>query len=71
MEDVVLKIPASDMTLVIQIASRLGWDVVDTHSKHVASNPYSWDEARERLAVAKEQFRTGQYQLHQEVVKQR
>ena len=71
MEDVVLKIPTSDMTLVIQIASRMGWDVVDTHDKPINANPYSWEEARERLAVAKEQFRAGQFQQHQEVIQQR
>ena len=58
MEDVVLKIPTGDMTLVIQIASRMGWDVIDRHKSQEVTNPYSWDEARDRLAVAKEQFRT-------------
>ena len=71
MEDVVLKIPTGDMTLVIQIASRMGWDVIDRHKSQEGTNPYSWNEARERLAVAKEQFRTGQFQSHEEVMQQR
>ena len=30
--------------------------------------PYTWDEARERLATAREQFRQGQYLTHDEVI---
>ena len=30
--------------------------------------PYTWDEARERLATAREQFRQGQYLTHDEVM---
>ena len=30
--------------------------------------PFTWDEARERLAVAREQFRNGQYLTHEEVM---
>ena len=29
---------------------------------------FTWDEARERLAVAREQFRNGQYLTHEEVM---
>ena len=71
MEDVVLKVPTGDMTLVIQIAARMGWDVVEKNQSAEGVNPYSWDEARERLAVAREQFRTGQFQAHEDVMQQR
>ena len=30
--------------------------------------PYTWDEARGRLEVAREQFRQGQYLTHDEVM---
>ena len=43
-------------------------------SKVVAQDdvrPYTVDEARERLATAKEQFRTGQFQSHAEVMQSR
>ena len=33
-----------------------------------AASPYSWDEARERLAVSREQFRQGHYLTHEEVM---
>ena len=30
--------------------------------------PYTWDEARERLETAREQFRQGQYLTHEQVM---
>ena len=30
--------------------------------------PFTWDEARERLATAREQFRKGKYMTHEEVM---
>jgi hypothetical protein len=36
MEDVVLKMPATDVALVMQFASRMGW-IVESHRKPVAS----------------------------------
>ena len=35
------------------------------------TRPYTLDEARERLVVAKEQFRSGQFQSHSEVMQSR
>lgn len=32
------------------------------------ASPYTWDEARERLAVSHEQFHQGRYLTHEEVM---
>ena len=32
---------------------------------------FTWDEARERLAVAREQFQQGQYMTHEDVMRAR
>ncbi len=63
MEDVVLRIPTSDVAMVMQFASRMGWIIKNQ------PNPYTWDEARERLATAQSQFANGQYQSHEEVTR--
>ena len=31
--------------------------------------PFTWEEARERLAVARDQFRQGKYLTHEEVMR--
>jgi len=36
-----------------------------------SNSPYTVEEARERLAIAKEQFANGQYKSHEEVMQQR
>ena len=35
--------------------------LVDDAFNHEPVKPYTWDEARERLATAREQFRQGRY----------
>ena len=65
MEDVLLRMPSSDVAMVMQFASRMGW-IVENHP-----SSYTWDEARERLASAKSQFANGQYKSHEEVMQPR
>ena len=42
--------------------------LVDNAFDQEEVHPLTWDEARERLAVAREQFRHGQYMTHDEVM---
>ena len=42
--------------------------LVDDAFNHEPVKPYTWDEARERLATAREQFRQGRYLTHEEVM---
>ena len=42
--------------------------LVDDAFEKEQVKPYTWDEARERLATAREQFRQGQYMTHDEVM---
>ena len=67
MEDVMLRMPAADVALIMQFATRMGWLV----NPPVESTPYTWSQARERIAVAKEQFKNGEYKLHEEVMQPR
>ena len=67
MEDVVLRIPASDVALVMQFANRMGWMITNKQNLQ----PYTWDEARERIAIAKQQFASGQFQSHEDVMQKR
>ena len=65
MEDVILRMPSTDVAMVMQLASRMGWVIENQPT------PYTWDEARERLATAQSQFANGQYQTHEDVMKPR
>lgn len=67
MEDVLLRMPTADVAMFMQFATRMGWLV----EKYTAASPYTKEQARERLAIAKEQFRNGQYQTHEQVMKPR
>lgn len=42
--------------------------LVDNAFEQEPIKPFTWDEARERLAVAREQFRQGKYMTHDEVI---
>ena len=42
--------------------------LVDDAFEKEPMEPYTWEEARERLATAREQFRQGQYLTHDEVM---
>ena len=42
--------------------------LVDNAFNQEPVKPFTWDEARERLAVAREQFRQGKYLTHDEVM---
>ena len=42
--------------------------LVDDAFEKEQIEPYTWEEARERLATAREQFRQGQYLTHDEVM---
>ena len=48
----------------------LSQQLVEPQSEAQAS-PYTLEEARERLATAQEQFRTGQFQAHEDVMQPR
>lgn len=65
MEDVIIRMPSSDVAMVMQFANRMGWIIKNQ------PNPYTWDEARERLATAQSQFANGQYKSHEEVMQPR
>ena len=59
------------MTLPLQDKEWFARQLEEDIRQQQAASPYTWDEARERLAVAKEQFRTGQYRSHAEVMQPR
>lgn len=42
--------------------------LVDNTFENEPVKPYTWDEARERLETAREQFRQGKYMTHDEVM---
>lgn len=42
--------------------------LVDNAFDQEEVKPFTWDEARERLATSREQFRQGQYLTHEEVM---
>ena len=42
--------------------------LVDDAFSQDQAQPYTWDEARERIAIAREQFRQGQCMTHDEVM---
>ena len=43
-------------------------ELVDNAFDQEQVEPFTWDEARQRLAVSREQFRQGQYLTHEEVM---
>ena len=43
--------------------------LVDNAFEQEPAEPFTWDEARERLAVAREQFQQGKYLTHEEVMR--
>ena len=65
MEDVIIRMPSADVAMLMQFASRMGWTIENL------PNPYTWDEARNRLATAQTQFANGQYKSHEEVMQPR
>lgn len=42
--------------------------LVDDAFEQDQVKPYTWDEARERIATAREQFRQGKYMTHEEAM---
>ena len=65
MEDVIIRMPSADVAMIMQFASRMGWTIENL------PNPYTWDEARNRLSIAQTQFANGQYKSHEEVMQPR
>ena len=65
MEDVVLKVPSTDLQMVLQMANRMGWIVENQPA------PFTWNQANERLTTAKAQFASGDYKSHEQVMQHR